>query len=174
MKTASLALLALLLVACQEDSDGPPTPVALTDDALSHYCQMWIGDHAGPKGQIHLEGYDQPVFFAQVRDALAYLKGQERDARILAIYVSDMAQATSWEQPGESNWLDAQQAHFVLGSRKRGGMGAPEVVPFGNRDAAEAFMASEGGEVVTLSEIPVEAVLGAVEIALPEAEEGEK
>ena len=83
---------------------------------------------------------------------------QPRDNR--AIYVSDMAQAANWDEPGAKNWVDARKAHFVIESRKQGGMGAAEAVPFGNRAAADAFAAANGGRVVTLAQIPSAYVLG--------------
>jgi copper chaperone NosL len=39
-------------------------------------------------------------------------------------------------------------------------MGAAEAVPFGNRAAADAFAATNGGKVVTFAEIPSGYVLG--------------
>jgi copper chaperone NosL len=71
-----------------------------------------------------------------------------------------MARATSWEEPGATNWIDARKALFVIESRKQGGMGAAEAVPFGNRESAEAFAAANGGRVVTLAQIPRAYVLG--------------
>lgn len=165
MKRALLAL--LLLAACNDEVAVVPDPVPLSDAALSHFCQMWIADHGGPKAQIHLEGFAEPLFFAQVRDALAYLRSPEREAPITAVYVSDMAEAPSWEEPGADNWVDAAVAAFVVGADVVGGMGAPEVAPFGDTSAAEAFAARHGGSVMALDEIPMEAVLGAVEIDLP-------
>ncbi|WP_299623247.1 nitrous oxide reductase accessory protein NosL [Pelagibius sp.] len=165
MKRALLAL--LLLAACNDEVAVVPDPVPLSDTALSHFCQMWIADHGGPKAQIHLEGFAEPIFFAQVRDALAYLRSPEREAPITAVYVSDMAEAPSWEEPGADNWVDAAAATFVVGADVVGGMGAPEVAPFGDTSAAEAFAARHGGSVMALDEIPMEAVLGAVEIDLP-------
>jgi copper chaperone NosL len=90
--------------------------------------------------------------------AFTLMPDQPRDIR--AIYVSDMARATSWEQPGAANWIDARKAVFVIESRKQGGMGAAEAVPFGNRAAAEAFATANGGRVVTFAEIPGAYVLG--------------
>ena len=165
MKRALLAL--LLLTACNDEVAVVPDPVPLSDTALSHFCQMWIADHGGPKAQIHLEGFAEPIFFAQVRDALAYLRSPEREAPITAVYVSDMAEAPSWEEPGADNWVDAGAAAFVVGADVVGGMGAPEVAPFSDTAAAEAFAARHGGSVMALDEIPMEAVLGAVEIDLP-------
>ncbi|GAB4361616.1 MAG: nitrous oxide reductase accessory protein NosL [Kiloniellaceae bacterium] len=164
----AILLPALLLAACNEEvAKAPPAPVALTEDSLAHYCQMWIADHGGPKAQIHLEGTDAPLFFAQVRDAVAYLRSPERSAPVIAVYVSDMARAASWEHPGADNWIAADKAAFVVGSDVKGGMGAPEVAPFGTRDAAERFMRDHGGRIMTLDQIPAQAVLGAVDFDLP-------
>jgi copper chaperone NosL len=158
----------LLLAACQEDDLRAPDPVAMTGDALGHFCMMQLDRHPGPKAQIHLSGLPDPIFFTQVRDALAYVKGPERDADILAFYVSDMGAATSWEVPGIDNWTDATTAHFVVGADVTGGMGAPEIAPFASLAAARAFAGREGGEVMTLDAIPPETVLAPVDIVLEE------
>ncbi|MDF1721611.1 MAG: nitrous oxide reductase accessory protein NosL [Minwuia sp.] len=112
----------LVLAACQEEQAEMPGPVPLTADALSHFCQMQVIEHGGPKAQIHLEGHAHPIFFAQVRDGLAYLMGPERTAPVVAVYVSDMGAAPSWAEPGASNWINADQALFVVGADVRGGM----------------------------------------------------
>ncbi len=160
-------LVALIaLIACKEEVAEAPGPVDLTPDALSFFCQMNIAEHGGPKGQIHLEGYPAPLFFAQVRDMVAYLKSPERDAKITAVYVSDMSVAPSWRQPGISNWIDAESASFVVGANVAGGMGAREVVPFGDPTAAQAFIADYGGTTLPLSDIPDTEVLGPVDLDL--------
>lgn len=160
-------LFALLLAACREEEVEAPDPVALDDDALSHFCQMNVAEHGGPKAQIHLDGYPAPLFFAQVRDAVAYLKAPERDAVITAVYVSDMAAATSWALPGTENWVDGKSAVFVVGAPVRGGMGAPEIVPFANEADAEAFIARYGGEAMALDDIPADAAMGPVDLNTP-------
>lgn len=160
-----LLVAALTLAACQEDeAKQPPAPVELTETALSYFCQMNIAEHGGPKGQIHLDGFPAPLFFAQVRDLAAYVKSPERDAEITAIYVSDMAAAASWAQPGSNNWIDAHSAHFVVGANVAGGMGAPEIVPFATAEAADGFVARYGGSVTTLDLIPDEDVLAPVDL----------
>jgi copper chaperone NosL len=163
MKHALLALL-LLLPACREETVAIPDPTPLTDQALSFFCQMNVAEHAGPKGQVHLSGFTDPIFFAQVRDLVAYLKSPERDARITAIYVSDMGAARSWAEPGEANWIAADGAHFVVGAGVAGGMGAPEIVPFGLKVDAEGFVERHGGTTMPLSQIPDDAALGAVDL----------
>lgn len=156
---------ALVLSACQEEeAKAPPAPVELTEAALSYFCQMNVAEHGGPKGQIHLDGFPAPLFFAQVRDLAAYVKSPERDAEITAIYVSDMGAAPSWAQPGTSNWIDAREAYFVVGSNVAGGMGAPEVVPFASADEAARFAERYGGSVARFETIPNNAVLGPVDL----------
>ncbi|WP_371170596.1 nitrous oxide reductase accessory protein NosL [Aliiroseovarius sp. 2305UL8-7] len=160
---AFLALLAL--VACNEDeAKAPPAPVELTEQALSYFCQMNIAEHGGPKGQIHLEGFPAPLFFAQVRDMVAYLKSPEREAAITAAYVSDMGRARSWADPGNDNWITAHDAVYVVGADVAGGMGAPEIVPFADEPSAASFIAEYGGEVQSLDTIPDDAALGPVNL----------
>ncbi|EBA16854.1 nitrous oxide reductase accessory protein [Roseobacter sp. SK209-2-6] len=162
-----LAAATLALTACQEEeAKAPPAPVELTQTALSYFCQMNIAEHGGPKGQIHLEGYPAPLFFAQVRDMVAYLKGPERDADITAVYVSDMGVAASWAEPGADNWINVSDAVFVIDSNVAGGMGAPELVPFATAEAAQAFVDRYGGYTGTLEEIPAEVALGPIDLDL--------
>jgi copper chaperone NosL len=71
-----------------------------------------------------------------------------------------MAKAPDWKEPGATNWIDARQASFVIGSRMKGGMGAAEAVPFSDRSAAEKFVAENGGRVVAFSDVPKDYVLG--------------
>lgn len=154
-------LLILLLAACRDETAQNVTPVALTADALDHYCQMNVIEHTGPKAQIHLEGLPAaPLFFAQVRDAVAYARLPEQTHRILAIWVNDMgADGATWDAPGQANWIDARTALYVIGSTRMGGMGAPELVPFADRAKAAAFAAENEGDVVTLAQVPDSAVI---------------
>lgn len=166
-----LALAASLAACGQEEAKAPPPPARMTAEAVGHYCQMYVLEHEGPKGQIHLETQDAPVWFSQVRDAVAFMRRPEEPRDITAVYVSDMAKAPSWAAPGEENWIDAEKAVYVIGSRAAGAMGAPEAVPFGDRAAAERFAAERGGRIVTLAEIPDAYVLGdPAEVAGAEAE----
>lgn len=153
----------LALVACKDEQAKAPDPVPLTETDVSYFCQMNVLDHGGPKAQIHLEGQTEPLFFAQVRDGIAYLKTPERDARVVAVYVSDMGAAPAWSEPGTENWIAADQAVFVVGAGVAGGMGVPEIVPFAEESAAEAFQRQYGGQIVPLDAIPDAAALGPVD-----------
>ncbi|MBU3030583.1 nitrous oxide reductase accessory protein NosL [Paracoccus sp. XHP0099] len=170
-RTVLLALALLGLVACRDEVAQDVSPVEVSAETLGHFCQMNLLEHPGPKAQVHLEGVPGgPLFFSQVRDAIAYARAPEQMAPILAIHVNDMgADGATWEMPGDGNWIDADAAFYVLGSGREGGMGAPETVPFASRAAAENFAAREGGRVLTLAEIPDAAVLAPVEQGGPQA-----
>jgi len=47
-----------------------------------------------------------------------------------------------------------------------GGMGAPEIVPFADPQAAQDFIAAYGGRHMSLDQIPDDAVLGPVDLDL--------
>lgn len=166
MKTACLVAIALLaLAACKEEVAQDTAPREMTAETLGHYCQMHLLDHPGPKAQVHLDGM-APLFFSQVRDAIAYARAPEQVAPILAIWVNDMgATGASWEHPGQGNWVSGETAFYVVGSPREGGMGLPETVPFATRAGAEQFAAREGGRVMTLAEIPDGLVLAPVDSA---------
>ena len=160
-----LTLLALLAVGCDDKDKAAakePPPVALTQDAMGHFCGMALVEHPGPKGQILLRGDRRPVWFSSARDTVAFTYLDEESKAISAIYVSDMGKAPDWEHPGPDNWVEARRAWFVLGSNRRGGMGAEEAVPFSDQGAAERFAAEHGGRVLRMAELPRDWVLGDV------------
>lgn len=152
----------ILLAACGEgqQAQAPPPPAELTREAVGYYCGMIVVDHPGPKGQIFVKGKEEPLWFSSVRDAIAFTLLPEETAEIRAIYVNDMGQATDWASPELGTWINAREAFYVIGSSRRGGMGALEAVPFSSRAAAEAFASEYGGRVVTLQEIPPDYILG--------------
>lgn len=153
---------AVALAGCRDEtkSSALPPPHALTADAIGNYCGMNVLEHPGPKGQILLTGWPEPVWFSSARDTFAYTFLPEEAKNIAAIYVSDMARAESWDNPGIENWIEARKASFVIGSRMRSGMGADEAVPFGDRAAAERFVAEHGGRIVGYTEVPRDYILG--------------
>lgn len=149
-----LLLTLVLLTACREDAPIP-LPVAMTATSTGYFCQMEIMEHPGPKAQVHLKTYPgEPLFFSQVKDAVAYLRMPEQIDTVTAIYVSDMGAAPSWDEPGAMNWIAGDAALYVVGSSAKGGMDAPEFVPFADADKARAFASAQGGQVMTLAQIP--------------------
>lgn len=159
-------VLVLLLGACGKDAEAPP-PVAIPADAIGHFCNMALSEHNGPKGQVILKGQSGPVWFTSARDAIAFTLLPEEPKDIRAVYVSDMGKSSSWDHPDA--WVEARKAFFVIGSNRAGGMGAPETVPFSDRETARQFAATHGGTLVDFAGVPREYVLGAP----PAAEGGE-
>ena len=161
-----LALAAGLLAACDAEPEAaaPAAPVEVTAEATGRYCGMLLADHEGPKGQIHLAGRDEPIWFSSVRDTIAFTRLPEEPKNIAAIYVNDMGVARNWRQPEPGTWTEAREAWFVIASSRRGGMGAPEAVPFSDKAAAEAFRIAHGGQVVRFDDIREDYVLGPVEL----------
>ena len=167
-KLLSVSIMAVsltILAGCQQQADkNMPPPVAMTEEAVGHFCQMNILEHPGPKAQIHLEGLPYPLFFSQVRDGIAYERMPEQNYKISAVYVSDMSMARDWDDVGRENWIPASTAYYVVASSKVGGMGAPELVPFSDLDDARKFVARHGGEVVRLDDITDVLVLNSAPI----------
>ncbi|MGB3812548.1 MAG: nitrous oxide reductase accessory protein NosL [Shinella sp.] len=164
LRPVLLVAMLTLLSACKEEVAQSTAPQDMTPETLGHYCQMNLLEHPGPKAQVFLEGNPAPLFFSQVRDAIAYMRGPEQVAPILAVYVNDMGTAgATWEQPGDGNWIVADKAFYVVGSARQGGMGAPEAVPFSSRQSAAAFTLVEGGHVLALADITDDMVLAPVE-----------
>ncbi|MCK0150461.1 nitrous oxide reductase accessory protein NosL [Marivita sp. S6314] len=172
MKPVLYVLIPLLaLTACKEDLAEAPDPMPLTAENVAHYCMMNISEHPGPKAQIFLSGMPDPIFFAQVRDAFTYIASAEQDGYIAAIYVNDMS-TVAWEAPGADNWIKADTAHYVIGSGKVGGMGAPELVPFSDADSAAEFMQTYGGTMYRMDAVPEQAFLAPVELVFRQEDNG--
>lgn len=174
MTWAAVGLAILLSTACERAApeSPPPAPAEVSDEATGHYCGMLLADHEGPKGQIHLKSRDGPIWFSSVRDTIAFLRLPEEPRDVAAVYVNDMGRASNWNQPEAGAWVDARAAWYVVDSSMRGGMGAPEAVPFATESAAEAFRATHGGRIVRLDDIPDAYVLGPVDLpsSMPERE----
>ena len=150
----------LLLTSCKEDPVASvPQPQELTREAIGHYCNMIVLDHQGPKGQVFVEGAEQPVWFTSVRDTIAFTMLPDEPKNLAAVYVTDVGKA-SWDAPEPGTWIEAREAWYVVGSDRVGGMGAPEAVPFGEQARAESFAAEHGGHVVAFADIPEDAILG--------------
>lgn len=165
----AVALLAAGLAGCdRRQAERPrPSPSEVLAEATGYYCGMRLAEHEGPKGQVHLASRSEPVWFSSVRDTIVFLRSPEEPRDVAAAYVNDMGRSANWQQPDRGAWVDARQAWFVIESQARGGMGAPEAVPFSEQAAAEAFRVSHGGRVVRLDEIPDDYLFG-----LPEQQAG--
>ncbi|RLQ20506.1 copper resistance protein CopZ [Seongchinamella sediminis] len=157
------ALCCSFLFACADDSmTVKPAPEPVTRDDTGYFCGMIVEDHAGPKSQIFVAGEPDPLWFTTARDGVAFQRLPEETRPILAFYVSAV-DLGGWDHPEHdlASMIDAERAWFVIGSDRKGSMGAPEVIPFSEEPAALAFAEQFGGEVRRLAEIPGDYILGA-------------
>ena len=167
MRIRSLALViaasgALALLGCRDDRQAAaPAPIEPTAASIAHFCNMAVLDHPGPKGQIFIKGRAEPVWFASVRDTVAFTLLPEEPKDVAAIYVNDMAKAKDWQHPEAGSWIDARAAWYVLDSDHASGMSEKELVPFSSDAAAWDFAAAHGGKIVRLGEVPESYVLEA-------------
>ncbi len=155
-----------ILAACGPDDVADiPKPVNLTQEASGYFCNMTVVDHPGPKAHAFVKGSTVPFWFTSARDAVAFAMLPESANAIAAIYVTDMGTVPIWEDAAKGEWIEARTAYYVIGSSKRGGMGAPEAVPFAEEADAKSFKAKFGGQVLSYSDIPRDYVLDANQTA---------
>ena len=155
------ASLLLPLSACKQEraETALPSPVAITADAIGHYCGMNLADHPGPKGQVLVRGQDRPVWLSSVRDTFAFTMLPEETKDVRAIYVTDMGKAADPKKPNLSAWVEARNAWYVMGSGQRGGMGEAEPFPFSDEAAARQFAAANGGVVKRFTDVKEDEIL---------------
>ena len=146
------ALLALLLampmLSCGGGANEEAAHAARAPDgeARCPVCGMKVLGWPGPKGQLFMQGSDQPLFFDNTVDLMRYLLHPDHKSRARQAYVQDMSQA-DWDQPDVAPWIDARKAWFVAGHSRMGSMG-PTLASFADRDAAEHFVAQYQGELL--------------------------
>ena len=162
-KLFTALLLATALAACGGESSNTaankPQPQAISDAAKGYYCTMNLPEHNGPKAQIFLESKpSEPLWFSTVTQIFNFVRHPGEPKDIAAIYVTDMSDATAedWEKPITTNakWIDARTAHYVIESRYIGGMGTQDAIPFSDMAKAQAFVAKNGGRLVSFDDVP--------------------
>lgn len=155
----------LLLSACDNNQVAapPPPPVELSSDAIGHYCSMVVAEHPGPKAQIFVSDVAVPRWFPSVRDMFAYTMLPEENQDIRAIYVSDTGASDNYATVADGAWVEAMNAHYVLGSKIAGGMGLPETIPFADAIDAAAFAQEYGGKVVSFDEVTLDYIFAEID-----------
>lgn len=154
-RLAAILILMLALAACGDDRAASlPPPQEPGANATGTICRMSLAEHAGPKGQVFLKGQGEPLWFSSVRDTFTWLLVDEgMEKTVAAIYLNDMARATSWDKPEAGAWVEARDAVLVVGSDRGIDMGGAELVPFSDRAAAERFALAHGGHVLPFAAI---------------------
>ncbi|MBL1241917.1 MAG: nitrous oxide reductase accessory protein NosL [OCS116 cluster bacterium] len=160
LRLSFLLIMTIFLSSCGEDTILP-SPEKMTRDSIGFYCAMIVADHIGPKAQVFEKGQEKSLWFSQVRDAFAYRSMPGEAQNLSVIYVHDMGQATSYDNPQvDGIWIKAKTAFYVINSDKRGGMGARETIPFGQKSDAENFAQQYNGIVVAFNDIPLDYLWG--------------
>ncbi len=82
-----------------------------------------------------MRGQDQPLWFTQVSEAVAYLKGAERvgDTEGPSTSATWVRAGDLGTRPAAHNWIDADTAVFVIESRAGRRQGSPEAIPFATK-----------------------------------------
>lgn len=136
------------LTACNKPS-SPVMPQEITAGTSCTLDGMTLADFPGPKAQIHYATGELDYFCDTVEMFSIYLRPEQKKT-ITGIFTQDMGK-TDWEKP-QSNWIDAKQAFYVLGSKKTGSMG-PTLAAFSVRQDAETFAKEFEGKVLHFNEI---------------------
>lgn len=150
---AALAAFGTLgLVGCSRDG-ADAGHVAALDFGPEASCAldgMLLAEYPGPKGQLLVARQSQPEWYCDTLELLNVLLRPEQVRTLRGAWVQDMARA-DWERP-RGHWIDARQAHYVLGSRRKGSMGAT-AASFADAAAAQTFQAQHGGRVLAFADI---------------------
>lgn len=144
--------LPLLLVAMFSACSKPPAAAVPQEITVGTSCSldgMTLADFPGPKAQIHY-ATGKPYFFCDTVEMFATYLQPEQQKRITGIFTQDMGK-TDWEKP-QSNWIDAKQALYVLGSKKTGSMG-PTLAAFSSQQDAEKFVSEFGGKLLRFDQV---------------------
>ncbi len=146
-----LLLAALALGACGESTPSNTQAAVETEAGTSCALDgMLLADFPGPKAQMQYAGQDAPDFFCDTVEMFHLYLNPEQVRAVRALYVQDMG-AADWDEP-KGHWIDAKQAFYVVGSKRRGSMG-PTIASFARQGDAEKFAGEFGGKVYPFSGI---------------------
>lgn len=146
-------LLALLLAACERTSEeAAVTPKTLTRAAVSIDDGMILVDYPGPKGQLQRQG-GATEYFCDTPGLLRAMRDPARAQGVAGAFVQAF-DGRAWVSHTDG-WVPMEAPHYVIGSDRMGAMG-PTIVPFMEREAADAFVAKHGGEVVPFAALTAE------------------
>lgn len=142
-----------MAVAAQPGADTPPAVEKVNPREKCPVCGMFVARYPNWISQLHLDG-GETLHFDGMKDLLAYYFnpesfGGKKEAEVKAVWAKDYYTL---------QWVEARQAHFVVGSNVHGPMGH-EFIPLDSRQAAENFMKEhQGREILTFDEITPEKV----------------
>lgn len=153
-KAAILPLVVLLFMAACSKNEKPADvkPIELDRTISCAVCGMIPVDFPGAKGQIHYNSGRVDSFCCTL-DMFTFYLQPDRPKNVTAIYVNDMGKA-DWFNP-EGHWINAEEAHYVLGGDVMGPMGEA-LVPFSEREDALKYIDDHGGRIVGFADVKME------------------
>lgn len=145
------------LAAC-EQAKTPTTivPLEITQGTSCSLDGMLLADYPGPKAQIHYAGQEAPDFFCDTVEMFHIYLNPEQVSVARGLFVQDMGKA-DWDAP-RGQWIDAKNAYYVHGSKRRGSMG-PTIASFALQQDAAKFATQHGGKVYRFADITPEMVV---------------
>ena len=157
-RTLTIAALAVTALTACGQSETPSTlvPMEITQGTSCVLDGMLLADYPGPKAQIHYAGQAEPDFFCDTVEMFHIYLTPEQVRAVRGLFVQDMGKA-DWDAPRD-HWIDAKQAYYVHGSKRRGSMG-PTIASFAEEIDAQKFAAEYGGKVYRFADITPEMVV---------------
>ena len=154
MKKVNVQILALVLilfmVACSKgDRPAEIDPIEMDRSISCAVCGMIPVDFPGAKAQIHYKTGEVDSFCCTMEMFTFYLQ-PDRPKNITAVFVNDMGKA-DWNHP-VGHWINAEEAHYVLGGDVMGPMGET-LVPFSELSDARSYVEDHGGKVARFDDV---------------------
>ena len=141
-------LLFIAMVSISQGSKDPATaPQEITENASCGKCGMFPARYQQWQTQIVFnDGTMTP--FDGCKCMFGFLLNDKEHASgdVAAVWVREF---------NSGDWINAQKAHYVIGSDKMGPMGK-ELIPFADSTAAESFQKEHGGQIALYAAISME------------------
>lgn len=152
-KLTQLALVFLLLAALAVPglTAESTSPMEIGEQASCGKCGMFPARYPDWQTQIVFADGSMVPFdgckcmFGYLMNMTEYDQ-KHAPADVAAVWVRDHA---------TGDWLNAREAHYVVGSDEMGPMGK-ELIPFGSNGAAESFQQEHGGQLMLYGSITME------------------
>lgn len=156
-RTLTLAVLTAALAACgPSETSTTVVPQEIGQGTSCALDGMLLADYPGPKAQIHYAGQADPDFFCDTVEMFNVYLNPEQVRAVRGLFVQDMGRA-DWDEPRD-HWIEAKNAYYVHGSKRRGSMG-PTIGSFAQEADAAKFAAEYGGKVYRFADITPDMVV---------------
>ncbi len=154
-KSLAYLVLPLCLLACSQSESLKLDAQDFSENSSCELDGMLLAEYPGPKAQIIYQGQTTAVYFCDTLELIHTLLAPEQKRVISAAYVQNMAKA-DWNKP-QGNWIKAQDAWYVQGSKQHGSMG-PTLASFAAQAEAQQFAKEYGGNVMAFHDLNLDMV----------------